>query len=130
MLSQPFDNYAAHFEREARTRSKDMRSRELEPVTRLRRDDLWQLHSARSQLEFIVDNETVAKLMNLQSQIENPFYEPMVARIRQSIFDVYGKHFHYKAVTSVVMIGSLANLTNKRMLSTTGYWTKIRKLMN
>ena len=66
-------------------------------MLRLQRDSLWLQNCGKPQFEFVVDNETVAGLMNLERRVDNPFYEPMVARMRQSIFDMFSKCFECKA---------------------------------
>ena len=38
-------------------------------------------------MEFVVGNKTVAKLMKLEGNGENPFYEPIVRRSLEMLFD-------------------------------------------
>jgi hypothetical protein len=44
----------------------------------------------------VVDNETIAQLMNLEARVENEFYELMIARMRQNVYEAFSQHFEYK----------------------------------
>ena len=59
----------------------DLCSLTLQSPLRLRRDRLW-ITSGISQLEFIVDNQTVASLANIETKIANEFYRPMHMAIK------------------------------------------------
>ena len=70
--------------------------REMPSLSRLKRDNLWVHSGSLPQLEFVVDNETVAGLMNVEVRVENEFYEPMIAGMRQNLFVAFPGSFDYK----------------------------------
>ena len=70
--------------------------RKFPPLRQLNRDRTWQLGGSRPQLEFVVDNETVAGLMNAEIQIRNEHYESIIARMRQNLFTAFSDSFDYK----------------------------------
>jgi hypothetical protein len=89
-LPKPFEGYLTISERPTKARMVSTEGHHVMPTLRpLKRDGLWLHNSERPQLEFIVDNETVAGLMNLEARVENQFYAPMVARMRQNVCDVF-----------------------------------------
>ena len=47
----------------------------------LRRDSLWLAWGA-PQLEFVVDNETLAGMANLEMAVSNPIHEFQIRRIQ------------------------------------------------
>eukprot|EP00973_Karenia_brevis_P007195 975952-Karenia_brevis.AAC.1 len=64
----------------------------------MRRDEAFQ-HGANSscQVEFVVDNQSVAGLANATLAATNPFYKPCIRRIRERLATSYMKHCQYKA---------------------------------
>ena len=60
----------------------------------MNRDNLFCKN--RNQLEFIVDNQTVAGLCNCVSPIRNSYYKPVVDRMRLTLFRIYHT-FEHKA---------------------------------
>ena len=68
----------------------------MPPLHRLKRDDLWLPAARRPQPEFVVDNETIANLLNLEARVENEFYEPTIARMRQNTFTAFSEYYEYK----------------------------------
>ena len=115
-LPKPFDGYLNHGTRVAKDRGSNMPSQgEMPPLSRLKRDNLWVHSGSRLQLEFGVDNEKAAGLMNVEVRVENEFYEPMIARMRQSLFVAFLVALITKASTSLAMTGVRENTTSKRM---------------
>ena len=66
------------------------------PIT-LNRDELWAADAATMQLEFVVDNELLARLANLEARCANESYKPVVQRIRSRIRKLMSHFFSYKA---------------------------------
>ena len=64
---------------------------------RLQRDSLWTRHSAKPQLEFAVDNKTLADLINLEAHVTTPSYEAIVHRMRERCFALFWHTFGHKA---------------------------------
>ena len=62
----------------------------------LRRDTLW-LREGPPQLEFVVDNETLAGLANIEMISCNVFYDQHVRRIRDGLKHAFANHFAPKA---------------------------------
>ena len=63
----------------------------------------WRMHSDvlfneidRPQVEFVVDNQTIAELMNLEARIVNDHYRPVINRVRGKFADIFTS-FDYKA---------------------------------
>ena len=97
-LPEPFEGYFTHVENMTVERVPTAASQRVMPsLRRLKRDGLWLAMAARPQLEFVVDNETVSDLMNLEARVANEFYAPMVARMRENTFTDFAQHFEYKA---------------------------------
>ena len=69
---------------------------DMQVPTRLKRAQLWIHHSTKPQLEFIVDNLTLAELMNIEASITNPFYDVVVNRMRSKVHHMYRSTFEYK----------------------------------
>ena len=65
-------------------------------LRRLQRDELWIHNAERPQLEFVIDNETVANHMNLEAKVDSDFYEPMITRMRQNVYKAFTETFEYK----------------------------------
>ena len=63
----------------------------------LKRDELWTLNSPSVQLEFVVDNQLVAGLANVEVRCTCERYRLIVSRIRQHIRSLMTKSFDYKA---------------------------------
>eukprot|EP00973_Karenia_brevis_P040678 5628830-Karenia_brevis.AAC.1 len=64
----------------------------------MRRDEAFQHYGHhKCQVEFVVDNQTVAGLANATLAAKNPFYQPCVRRIRGRLAKLYMKHCQYKA---------------------------------
>ena len=68
---------------------------ELELPLQLARDQLWTLQAGRTQLEFVVDNETLAKIGNGLAQVHNPFFRAPLDRIRMRLRQLF-RFFEYK----------------------------------
>ena len=66
-----------------------------EPIC-LKRDQLWDVRPGRPQLEFVVDNQAIAQLMNLEVRSDNSAYEEDAARMRTNTYLAYSRHFDYK----------------------------------
>ena len=67
------------------------------PMTRnLKRDNMWVARSAKPQLEFVVDNQPMAQLMNLDIWVNNPLYEVDIANVRQNLSSLYTGPFDYR----------------------------------
>jgi hypothetical protein len=63
----------------------------------LARDKLWTRGINRPQLEFVVDNQTLANIANGTARVTNPYYRAPLDRIRAGIGHLYGAHFEYKS---------------------------------
>jgi hypothetical protein len=95
-LPRPYEGYSKDSEVVQQDRAMKNTGRDMPELRRLQRDEHWMNNSERPQLEFIVDNETVANLMNLEAKVENEYYEPMVSRMRLNIYEVFMNYFEYK----------------------------------
>ena len=71
---------------------------DLQLPTPLRRDELWDKNMDTMQLEFVVDNQLVAALANMEARCTNDFYRPVVLRIRSRIRRLMQHSFACKAV--------------------------------
>ena len=60
---------------------------------RMRRDEWF----GPGELEFVLDNQTVAKLINVELRISNPFYAPAIHRLREKMERLYTVSFEFKA---------------------------------
>ena len=60
----------------------------LELPRQLQRDTLW-LVDGTPQLEFVVDNESLASLANIEISVVNPLYLTDVHRIRQGLLNIF-----------------------------------------
>lgn len=63
----------------------------------LKRDELWNMSNTSIELEFVVDNQLVAGLTNLEVTRTHCFYLPIVRRVRQRIVGLLKRTFDYKA---------------------------------
>ena len=62
----------------------------------LRKDALWP-HFRAAQLEFVVDNETLAGLANVELSLSTATYQQSIGRIRHCLRRVFTKTFAPKA---------------------------------
>ena len=69
---------------------------DLEMPRALVRDNLWNKHVGKTQLEFVVDSKTLADIANIYVPIDNAFYRPPLERIRRSLRFAYSSCFAYK----------------------------------
>ena len=69
------------------------------PVT-LPRDQLWGRQTTRPQLEFVVDNLTLANIANGHARITNEFYAAALGRIQGRLRRLFQWSFDYKATLS------------------------------
>jgi hypothetical protein len=63
----------------------------------LARDKLWTRGINRPQLEFVVDNLTLANIANGTARATNPYYRAPLDRIRAGIGNLFCSRFGYKA---------------------------------
>ena len=68
----------------------------LQEPKKLLRDTLWSSDIA-GELEFVVDNQSVASLANIESRVSNEFYRPVIERVREGLRVAYSGAFRYKA---------------------------------
>ena len=61
----------------------------------MRRDTLWSSHGP-TELEFVVDNKSVAGLANIETKISNEYYRPVVDRLRSGLKELYTSCFGFK----------------------------------
>ena len=71
------------------------KQRTLQEPRQLLRDTLWSSDYA-GELEFVVDNQAVAALANIESRIANDFYRPAIERIRLGLHALFTGRFCYK----------------------------------
>ena len=69
--------------------------RSLTLPRQLRREELW-ICNGRSQFEFIVDNQTLASLANIEMSIGNPVYTQDIHSIRDGLRHFFKTHFDPK----------------------------------
>ena len=60
------------------------------------RDSLW-LQDVPAQLEFVVDNQALAGILNSELMVTNEFHLPVVSRIRDACYRLYQHYFSHKA---------------------------------
>jgi len=63
----------------------------------LARDGLWTRGVARTQLEFVVDNQKLANIANGLAAVANQFYQAPLDRIRAGLRQLFHAQFEYKA---------------------------------
>ena len=97
-LPKPFAGYQAVSVQATVPRQPDARDeyKVLPTPTCLQRDQLWQPFSAKPQLEFVVDNKTIAQLLNLETRICNLTYAKQIGKMRENLFLGYTRYFDYK----------------------------------
>ena len=61
------------------------------------RDRLWSRGLSRLQLEFVVDNATVANIANGYVKINNEYYRAPLQRIRTRLLHLFQSRFEYKS---------------------------------
>ena len=63
---------------------------------KLHRDRMWT-HNGATQLEFVVDNATMASLANLEMRVHNPLYVESVRVVRDGLRRIFTSFFDAKA---------------------------------
>ena len=61
------------------------------------RDNLWTKGLSRLQLEFVVDNESLANVSNGIASVANEFYRAPLDRIRTRLLHMFRDCYEYKA---------------------------------
>ena len=83
--------------RTIRISTKEKKLEDMTLPATMERDALWCEFVPGPQLEFVVDNQSLADLANIHAKVTNDFYRPSVDRIRTNIQRAFAGYFSHKA---------------------------------